>query len=78
MEQKNCFYRYTVKWFSPDEDYKEYNECGFVIGKTYTEACEKVAKYYGDGDLGYINLVCLTDGSCEILSDSEYLSQIKS
>ena len=55
------FFKYTVVFYAEDEDYKRVEESGYTTAPSYTEACEKVSKFYGDDNLGYIHLVALND-----------------
>ena len=70
-KNKISFYRYKVKWFSPDEDYKEYIEQGITYGETYADACENVIAYYGDDNLGYVHLIGITEPGITCLLKSE-------
>lgn len=54
------FYKYEVEWFNEGQCTKER---GITIGENYTEASSNVARMYGDDQIGYIHLICMTEDS---------------
>jgi phage FluMu gp28-like protein len=66
------FYKYDVEWFDDTNNFKGEKESGITIGENYTEASSNVAQLYGDDQLGYIHLVCISnDSSVPVMTAEE-------
>ena len=66
------FYKYDVEWFD-DNNFTGTKESGITIGENYTEASSNVAQLYGDDQLGYIHLVCISNDSSTPVMTAEEL-----
>jgi phage FluMu gp28-like protein len=67
------FYKYDVEWFDDTNNFKGEKESGITIGENYTEASSNVAQLYGDDQLGYIHLVCISNDSSTPVMTAEEL-----
>jgi hypothetical protein len=67
------FYKYDVEWFDEDNNFTGAKESGITIGENYTEASSNVAQLYGDDQLGYIHLVCISNDSSTPVMTAEEL-----
>jgi hypothetical protein len=67
------FYKYDVEWFDEDNNFTGAKESGITIGESYTEASSNVAQLYGDDQLGYIHLVCISNDSTTPVMTAEEL-----
>lgn len=66
------FYKYDVEWFDDTNNFKGEKESGITIGENYTEASSNVAQLYGDDQIGYIHLVCISnDSSIPVMTAEE-------
>lgn len=69
------FYKYEVEWFNEGQCTKER---GITIGENYTEASSNVAQVYGDDQIGYIHLICLSEDSvAPVLFEEEFINYFK-
>lgn len=67
------FYKYDVEWFDDTNNFTGTKESGITIGENYTEASSNVAQLYGDDQLGYIHLVCISNDSSTPVMTAEEL-----
>jgi len=69
------FYKYEVEWFNEGKGTKER---GITIGENYTEASSNVAQVYGDDQIGYIHLICISEDSvAPVLLEEEFINYFK-
>ena len=71
------FYKYEVEWFDDDSNFTGAKESGITIGENYTEASSNVAQLYGDDQLGYIHLVCISSDPGFVLTEEDLINIAK-